>query len=246
MCNTRFNPSATGSLHIGHIYMALVNEHMAHDSGGKFHVRFCDEPNWETRRSPEDVTEVACQQLDELIWMGIRIDSVSFQSEQEKEVRLFLANSNLRMVIDNSRHAYYSKSVSTVHIHPEIPSMPFSMQHTAEKVVFDYWGDSDVLIRGFEWIQEHFLYMYFCAVFGFRYPKCYYISRLFTSDGDVSKTTGNWQVKDLYEAGVSPAQIRSELKASCLVDPAGPWDIDNIKYQPILVSRSVEDVLRQR
>ena len=40
--NTRFNPTISGPLHIGHLYMALVNEAEAHRSGGKFIVRVDD------------------------------------------------------------------------------------------------------------------------------------------------------------------------------------------------------------
>ena len=40
--NTRFNPSISGALHIGHLYMALVNEMEAHRTGGKFIVRVDD------------------------------------------------------------------------------------------------------------------------------------------------------------------------------------------------------------
>ena len=40
--NTRFNPTVSGSLHVGHLYMALVNEVEAHRSGGKFYIRVDD------------------------------------------------------------------------------------------------------------------------------------------------------------------------------------------------------------
>ena len=35
---TRFNPTCNGDLHLGHIFMALVNRDMARETGGKLAV----------------------------------------------------------------------------------------------------------------------------------------------------------------------------------------------------------------
>ncbi len=254
--NTRFNPGATGSLHIGHIFISLLNEYAAHSSGGKFHIRFADEPVWfgGSPCSPEEAIEHARLQLEDLTWMGIEVDSISYQSDLENKLSLFLANSSFRMVIDNSRRAYYARSRSHIHLEPLIRGFPLDIQHTVEKVVHDYWEGSDLLIRGTEWIQEHFLYMYFCAVLGFPYPKCHYIPRLLAINEsgsllppkEISKTIGNWKMKDLRDAGVTPDEVRSILRESCMLDPKGSWSLDNIKAQPRLIVRSVEDVLGQR
>ena len=254
--NTRFNPGTTGSLHIGHIYMSLLNEHMAHSSGGKFHVRFADDPVWFGGNpcSPDEAAEHARLQLDDLDWMGIKVDSISYQSELEQEMLLFLANSNFRMVIDKSRYAYYAGSQPTVLLKPEIPWTPLNVQHTIEKVVYDYWEDSDVLIRGLEWLPEQWLYMYFCSVLGFPFPKCYYVFRLYAIDEkgsryppkDISKTIGNWRLRDLRDAGITREEILHILQESCLLDPEGAWSLDNIKGLPRLTVRSIEDVFGQR
>jgi hypothetical protein len=264
--NTRFVPGATGSLHIGHIYMALLNEHMAHDSGGKFHVRFCDAPVWAGSLpcTPEQATEISHLQLDELVWMDLDIDSVSYQSDLEQEVFSFLANSNFRMVIDSTARAYYSGSDPHILVHPKIHGFPLSTQSAVERVVYDYWEGSNLVIRGTEWISEHFLYMYFCALFGFPYPKCYYVPRLLAAsdksgslwaddslheDADqreISKTLGNWRIDDFRKEGITPEEVRRVLREACLQDPAGPWDVDNLKSQPRLKIGSIEDVLRQR
>jgi len=254
--NTRFNPGATGSLHIGHIFISLLNEYAAHSSGGKFHVRFADGPVYfgGSPCSPEETAEIARLQLDDLIWMGIKVDSVSRQSDLEQEMLLFLANSSFRMVIDNAGRAYYSSSLPTILVRPEIHGSPLSTQHTIEKVVFDHWENSDLLIRGTEWLQEHWLYMYFCALLGFPYPKCYYIPRLLAigESGslhpsiDISKTIGNWRMKDLREAGITPEEVRCVLGEACMLDPVGQWSLDNLKDQPRLTVRSIEDVLGRR
>ncbi len=257
--NTRFNPTANGSLHIGHIYMALLNEAMAHNSGGEFHIRFDDNTPHMMRHYIRQIpgkdyatTERALVQLNDLIWMGIEIDSVSYQSEQEEKMNKFLANSPFRMVIDNVGYGYNSRSVIAGRS-DDFGSSPLSTRHTVEKVVLDYWDGSDVLIRGLEWVAEHHLYMYFCALFGFRFPLCHYVPRLLTAIGisgdrtvgDISKTIGNWSVQELHKIGASPVQIRGELRESCLIDSEGPWNINNLKYQPRLISEEVKDVLRR-
>jgi hypothetical protein len=51
---------------------------------------------------------------------------------------------------------------------------------------------------------------------------------------DVSKTRGDWKVCDLRSRGVTPERILGALRASCLVDPGGPFLARNIKYNPVL------------
>lgn len=65
---TRFAPSPTGPLHLGHAYSALLAHDMAHATGGKFLLRIEDidhtrsRPNWEE------------QIYDDLTWLGITWD----------------------------------------------------------------------------------------------------------------------------------------------------------------------------
>lgn len=62
---TRFAPSPTGPLHLGHAYAALVADRIARDTGGRFLLRIEDidqsrcRPNWETRLK------------DDLHWLGL-------------------------------------------------------------------------------------------------------------------------------------------------------------------------------
>lgn len=252
--NARFNPSATRPLHIGHAYIAILNEHVAHDSGGNFHVRFADLPVPKLQLSREVAREIADRQLDDLRWLGLKIDDYSYETDIEPRMLKFLAKSPFRMVVDNSHYEYYSGSQATIHAYPEIYSFPVSVQHTVGKVIYDSWEGSNAMVRGFEWIQEQWLYMYLCALFGFPYPRMYYIPRLLIASDKtgsmqidhISKTIGNWRIPDLRAAGVEPGQIHLELRESCLIDPEGPWNFDNLKRgSPRLVSRSIEDVLRR-
>ena len=231
--------------------MTLVNEHMAHDSVGRFHVRFADNAPWDAP-TPTSWEEIAHRQLDDLVWMGIEIDSTSYQSKQEEKVKLFLADFNLCMVMKASDH---DRSRPIIPAHQLLGRTRLGAQHTAEKVVLDHWEGSDALIRGLEWVAEHHLYVYFCAVFGFHPPPlCYYIPRLLTVDDvsgslrskDISKTIGNWKMENLREAGATPEEVRRVLRKACLLDPIGKWSLDNLKDQPRLTIRSIEDVLGQR
>ncbi|WP_121065008.1 tRNA glutamyl-Q(34) synthetase GluQRS [Chachezhania antarctica] len=62
---TRFAPSPTGPLHLGHAYSALLAHDMAHAAGGIFHLRIEDldqsraRPHWEA------------QIADDLHWLGL-------------------------------------------------------------------------------------------------------------------------------------------------------------------------------
>ena len=59
---TRIAPSPTGFMHIGGIYTALINERLAHQSGGVFFLRIEDT---DTKREVEGATEIICSSLAE-------------------------------------------------------------------------------------------------------------------------------------------------------------------------------------
>ena len=65
MTVTRFAPSPTGNLHLGHAYSALYSERVAKDNGGKFLLRI------------EDIDYTRCRSeyikaiYDDLEWLGI-------------------------------------------------------------------------------------------------------------------------------------------------------------------------------
>jgi glutamyl-Q tRNA(Asp) synthetase len=62
---TRFAPSPTGRLHLGHAYSAVLGHARARDSGGKFLLRIEDlDP---ARSRPEFVNAI----YEDLIWLGI-------------------------------------------------------------------------------------------------------------------------------------------------------------------------------
>ena len=66
---TRFAPSPTGPLHLGHAYSALLAHEMARASGGKFLLRIEDIDSTRSRPKWEE------QIYDDLTWLGITWDS---------------------------------------------------------------------------------------------------------------------------------------------------------------------------
>ena len=77
---TRFAPSPTGSLHIGHAYSALLAHDTARAAGGHFLLRIEDidtaraRPHWETRI------------LDDLRWLGLGWDAAPMRQSDRLSV----------------------------------------------------------------------------------------------------------------------------------------------------------------
>jgi glutamyl-Q tRNA(Asp) synthetase len=77
MIVTRFAPSPTGRLHLGHAYSALLGHECARGSGGKFLLRIEDLD--QTRSRPDFVDGI----MTDLHWLGIEWDEpVLVQSER--------------------------------------------------------------------------------------------------------------------------------------------------------------------
>lgn len=79
---TRFAPSPTGGLHLGHAYSALLAYAAARDSGGRFLLRIEDIDAGRCR------PEFTAQIMDELQWLGLTWDGeVRRQSERIADYR---------------------------------------------------------------------------------------------------------------------------------------------------------------
>ena len=78
MIVTRFAPSPTGRLHLGHAYSAVLGHARARESGGQFRVRIEDLD--QTRSRPEFVDAI----FEDLRWLGLEWDDpVLVQSERQ-------------------------------------------------------------------------------------------------------------------------------------------------------------------
>jgi glutamyl-Q tRNA(Asp) synthetase len=77
MITTRFAPSPTGLLHLGHAYSAVLGHARAHETGGRFLLRVEDLD--QTRSRPEFVDGI----YEDLSWLGLRWDEpVMVQSQR--------------------------------------------------------------------------------------------------------------------------------------------------------------------
>lgn len=73
---TRFAPSPTGRLHLGHALSAVRAHDLARGAGGRFLLRIEDIDG--TRSRPEHVETI----LRDLEWLGLAWDDLSFQSQR--------------------------------------------------------------------------------------------------------------------------------------------------------------------
>lgn len=76
MIVTRFAPSPTGRLHLGHAYSATLGHAQARESGGKFVLRIEDLD--QTRSRPEFVAGI----VEDLHWLGIEWDDAPLVQSQ--------------------------------------------------------------------------------------------------------------------------------------------------------------------
>lgn len=73
---SRFAPSPTGRLHLGHAFSAIRAHDLARAGGGRFLLRIEDIDG--TRSRPEHVEAI----LADLAWLGLSWDDLSFQSQR--------------------------------------------------------------------------------------------------------------------------------------------------------------------
>lgn len=93
-CVTRFAPSPTGFLHLGHAHAALFAQRAARQSGGRFLLRIEDIDR--TRCRPEYTEAI----LEDLAWLGLEWDGPPrIQSERFPQYRATLAALTARGLI---------------------------------------------------------------------------------------------------------------------------------------------------
>lgn len=82
---TRFAPSPTGHLHLGHAYSALIASQLARNSGGRFLLRIEDIDT--TRCRPEFIAGIA----EDLSWLGLTWETpVRIQSQHAADTQAAL------------------------------------------------------------------------------------------------------------------------------------------------------------
>lgn len=130
MIVSRFAPSPTGALHLGHAWSAIEAHDRARDEGGRFLLRIEDIDG--TRSRPEHVQGI----LDDLGWLGIGWDGpVTFQSERvplyaEALGTLQSSGHVYRCFCTRSEiEAHIATSGSAPHDDDKVPAHPESCRH---------------------------------------------------------------------------------------------------------------------
>jgi glutamyl/glutaminyl-tRNA synthetase len=234
MFTTRFNPSSNGSLHLGHLYTALVNEALAQSSGGRFIVRFDDSnPYHVNNLGPERMARVANEQRRDLLWLGFEPDSWIWQSVILVEVYEWLGK-RIPLLRDEVPQDDVPLRVPELIGDDYTPLYPLTPTLTAEKVVMDWQAGVTLVVRGVDLLSEYSLYQYYCRRLDLPQPRHIYLPRLKWAHGDMSKTNGAQTINDLRYAGYTAAQVRDMVAKACLHYPPNGWTLQNLKGQPRL------------
>jgi len=226
MIVTRFNPSANGPLHIGHVMTLLVNEQFAHQNGGKFLIRFDDTT---PPMLPKQIAKIVINQRETIEWLDVQVDGWKIESEILSDVRDRLDRLGHVYVND---FGYHELPVFTRHINTPWVAFPYVPQQTAERVVMDNMDGITHLIRGEEFALEYSLYRYKCDQFKFTAPKFFSLPRLVGKYGDISKTAGGYSIAELRGEGYTAQELKDMLAKACLYCPQNGWQLYNLKREP--------------
>jgi len=233
--NTRFNPTTNGNLHLGHIYLAMVNYTMAKRSGGKFILRFDDDQEvWGYRQTIEESNIIADQMKADLELFGIVPDGILSQRANNSLMMDILHDFNDGEILETS---YVWSDNSPEVVGNDISYCAYNYPMTAEKVAWDFMSEINLLIRGEDLITEACLYSAICEKWRLPQIRQVYLPRLLNTDGkELSKTGGFPTIVEMVQSGVDVDEMVSLLQFSCLKSPLEGWVLENILMQPKLVT----------
>lgn len=224
---TRFNPTLNGFLHLGHLYMALVNR----AEGNRFIVRLDDTQRyWNWLYSTAELYDFHSEMVCDLEYFGVQVDSWSSQADLMPECERLIDEIGWPI----KDQPFVPVGVSEVQGWKS-PVYPFTERLTAEKVIFDTLQGVNLVVRGIDLLSEDNLYRYFVDKLELSQPRMVYIPRLEFEGDVISKTEGGYKLHDYRQLGYNPKTEVIELLAmDCLIDPYGAWKAENIKPRPIL------------
>jgi glutamyl/glutaminyl-tRNA synthetase len=201
---TRFSPSTSGGLHLGHIYTALVNQQLAHSSGGKFIVRVDDtHTDSLTGRGLERNARIV---ESEHIEVHADIDPEHFQAIETHVIGR-----------PDLHPAAYAPWVTAQRVFYDwIQNVNLVVR--AEELLAEY-GLYCHYCQSWQIQQPQFLYLPRLRAAG---------------GGEISKTKGGYQIAGLRANGYSPRQVLDMLAIGCLIVPLAGWHIWNLKPEPSL------------
>jgi glutamyl/glutaminyl-tRNA synthetase len=233
---TRFNPTANGDLHLGHVYVMLFNEHMAHSTGGRFYVRIEDN-QVDTLHSVSgaEMQRISDRQQEAIEWLGIYVDEYKRQSEMDLEMKEFVAHHD--WFIPEYRWPY------SIPLNPALGAynpeqgewFPYAPYLTYCKVIYDELAGVNVVIRGDDLRSEFALYQHYRQQLRLKEIPHYYLPRLYGPNGEiVSKFHTARPVLEYKAGGWEAGQLLRDLGQAVLKEPADGWDIFNVKKDPRL------------
>lgn len=255
--NTRFCPTINNLLHLGHLYIAKVNETEAHKTGSKFFVRFDDDQFYWNDIAKIDIDTIKNETKKDFEWAGIEVDEYI----SEKEI-----NNSVDELLNKFKYKKFNTlSHGLTHIYlPETPASlnagrlpdeaiadksfyPFVPDLTARKVICDALNDTRLLIRGLDLITEFSLYNYYCMAWDLIIPKQVFLPKvkMLENSGQISgisKTLGGFAIKTFRDRGVSAKEIWHMMADSCLLNPNEPWTINNIKPNPYIEKNKYKNI----
>lgn len=235
--NTRFNPTTNGELHIGHAYMALVNQAEARHGKGKFIVRFEDTAiEWLLYLNHSKQLDYAKGMIEDLEWLDIKADEYQYQSQMQDQLHESILLLNGEPLKEEHRIKFDGLTPNVPYLNYGIAA--YNPHLTAERVIFDALSNITYVIRGEDLITEYALYYNFCDRWGLPRPEHAYLARLTMADGaemlpQISKTTGNNKIKSYRESGINSDELLEKLRKACLKNPDGDWVISNLKARPV-------------
>ena len=254
--HTRFNPTVNGPLHLGHLYMALVNQHEAHAMGGKFFVRFDDDQDYWLQKLGKDAITRLREEMQEDLKPYLEVDAWSSQAKdspgrawvpidgREKYNGLILPPKPMAMMGQPWSGAAGKGPFEYTDVPEWVPDRsldmyPYAARLTMSKVILDMAIGVNWLIRGEDLVSEFGLYAFFRNHLGLSTIRQTYLPRLMVDKGrqisGISKTAGGWTIREMTREWGAAGVMRF-LRASCLMDQRGPWSVSNVKEKPVLAT----------
>lgn len=233
--NTRFNPTVNGRLHLGHLYLILLNQHTAEKNGGDLVCRFDDIQDYWIDRIGRGQMDRNCEAIrEDLEWMKIRA-VYTYQSRQcEENEKMIQSLEPLSRFLSEPGQEDRTRAIVMNQERP-YPYVPYL---TAVKVAQDYRERIDPVIRGDDLTTEFALYCHFCHCLAIPIPQMYFVPKLVQPSGedltDMSKTAGENKIIDFKNAGYTPEELVAMLGRCCLKIPEHGWNLNNVKKTPIL------------
>lgn len=230
---TRFNPSTSGGLHVGHVFVARLNEQFALDSNGQFFVRIVDDysPGIEVYGA-ERCQRQAEGYVEDLNWLGFQVDEYQYESAMVEEARRLLRERFHYEPLPELPHVMNYRNTPVILTRPDVLTYPHTPTITAEKVVMDWMTGTNLLVRGLDLLTEFSLYEQYCRMFGVPEPQQFYVDRLTYHGQDMSKHGGAMQLGFLRRQGYSAQDIEESLRIGCLANPLNGWRPYNLKREP--------------